>query len=78
MTAYDAIRNHDDAVKVSKELAVVAKFLNTNSDVRKSLSEQAGCLDIGARVEQAARLLDEYSSILSKALHSTEIKEVQL
>lgn len=78
MTAHDAVVAREDIKRLRGELNKIVQYLNAESDMRKALSAAAGVLDVTARLEFASRMLDDYDTVLSKALYNTQIKEVIL
>lgn len=78
MTAHDAVVAREDIKRLREELNKIVQYLNAESDMRKALSAAAGVLDVTARLEFASRMLDDYDTVLSKALYNTQIKEVIL
>lgn len=78
MTAHDAVVAREDIKRLREELNKIVQHLNAESDMRKALSAAAGVLDVTARLEFASRMLDDYDTVLSKALYNTQIKEVIL
>lgn len=78
MTAHDAVVAREDIKRLREELNKIVQYLNAESDMRKALSAAAGVLDVAARLEFASRMLDDYDTVLSKALYNTQIKEVIL
>lgn len=78
MTAHDAVVAREDIKRLREELNKTVQYLNAESNLRKALSTAAGVLDITARLEFASRMLDDYDTVLSKALYNTQITEVTL
>lgn len=78
MTAHDAVVAREDIKRLREELNKIVQYLNAESDMRKALSAAADVLDVTARLEFASRMLDDYDTVLSKALYNTQIKEVIL
>lgn len=78
MTAHDAVVAREDIKRLREELNKIVQHLNAESDMRKALSAAADVLDVTARLEFASRMLDDYDTVLSKALYNTQIKEVIL
>lgn len=78
MTANEAVSTREQIKRLSAELTAAIKFLNSDSEIRKKLSAEVGVLDIASRLDYANRLLDDYDTVLSKALQVTELSEVML
>lgn len=78
MTAHDAVVAREDIKRLREELNKIVQHLNAESDMRKALSAAAGVLDVTARLEFVSRMLNDYDTVLSKALYNTQIKEVIL
>lgn len=78
MTANEAVSTREQIKCLSAELTAAIKFLNSDSEMRKKLSAEVGVLDIASRLDCANRLLDDYDTVLSKALQVTKLSEVLL